>query len=684
MKKKIGFILILSVFILFAFVIFYFKILSPHIAVQEILPDGAVLHFQQKDGSKLIAQFSNTPTWYQWRKINVPVLMKKGDMSEEHVKLAQLVTKYLGPISDSLLLRKFFGRELAITIYPFETKNQESPTIDQMLSQVTIVARLEKGIQFIDFVGRLLGIFKQDFKVEEESYKGFKVTHVHIPALALISSDISYARIQDLLIFGFGDEAARSCIDTYFSKGKSLARDKNFLSAKSQFLENAQTFAYVDLDAFNAKVKGPLLKSLLNDDTKEAQVRAAFQMLEGFHFASLSIAYDATIHVKTNLNFDPQELNTAVSYLSTCQPKQNQTVGFVPARALAYQWSDCVNFGNYWRQLQADVARVKLPDTGFSIEQWKADLEQILKLDIEKDIFPVLGKEQGWVLSSVDFSYTFPLPRLFYFVKVVDQTQAEQVMRALLDQPFILLQPENYKGVDMKYISTPFGEDFQPGYCYLKDYLVLASSRQVLKQILDMLEKPGDSLIGDPTLKQMDLELTQEHNGIFFVRVRELVHEIEKLIVWGNEWFTARTKEIESFRAGSERRIANLRGEVSKSEREVKTLKGQMQNLEEKKNRLIADGGDASLIQAKIDEIQKVLPDKEKSLADIKEKVAGLEQMMKDLEQDELVDPEFVKVVLEQGIKPFLNGLKAVKAIGSKVLFREDSIETEFLINVEP
>src|SRR3989338_6804320 len=113
-----------------------------------------------------------------------------------------------------------------------------------MAGNVSFVTRVGPKVQAAEALAKLFGQFNADFSVKAVKYKGKEIN--------LISSKggsvtIGYIRFGDLIVFGIGEKAGRSAIDTVGRAQKSLSQDKGFTEREENSFEKADSFVFVRL-----------------------------------------------------------------------------------------------------------------------------------------------------------------------------------------------------------------------------------------------------------------------------------------------------------------------------------------------------------------------------------------------------------------------------------------------------
>jgi len=172
------------------------------------------------------------------------------------------------------------------------------------------------------------------------------------------------------------------------------------------------------------------------------------------------------IQAKTQLTYNLKEMKSEQADLLACPAGENRTIHFVPTDILGYQWSNCFKLEHYWRQISDEVKQLDPSQSKIN------EFEGKIGMNVANDILPAFGEEIGGYLKDIQVGGFFPLPEFLLFVEVNNESKAEQLLGRLQQQPLVSLQEENYGGTLIKYLALPLGENIQPGYCFLENYLL--------------------------------------------------------------------------------------------------------------------------------------------------------------------------------------------------------------------
>lgn len=694
--KKILVIVLVIIAVATAGIGFYFYQNNLNkLAIEEVLPQGALAYVRFSDVEKRWTEFKSTKLWRNILAIDIPMLMEKSGLTPKEIEASGYPTlkKILSDPSTSTLFMKFFGREAALGFYPEEIKEFKPDNWKDIASSLVLVFRLGPDMQAAETMSSLMKKLDPALQLTTEEYKKHKITLIEIPQSKI---KVGYVRIKDLLVVGFSDQAARMCVDVVSKEKTSLLEDPAFKRVQAKYLPSAWTVAYANLELIVSDVKELLLLSIDKDTKREDRPLSAEKQSQlkqdidremakaaGFTALGYSAITGSVETSKFDFLYDKDKLDPQIKKMYACAPQENKTIRFVPQNALGYQWSNCFDIKIQWETILKELNDRKIEDAKVpSKEETIAAFEKKLKLSIEGDVLPAFGGEIGGYLSDISMNRTFPFPKLLLFVKIADRAAAQRVLAAVASRPEIVWQKENYKDVQIQYTALPLGEDFLPGYCFLNDYLLLATSRQALKDSIDALNAAGASLDSSAAFKNVNIGLTDKNNSVFFLKSDDLLDRVQKMIEWQVAQAKARAAQQQAFKEGMEKRLEDSKGDLEKEEGELKDFEESLRSMNDQLKNLQSQGSDVAQILTKIDHFEKQIETKKESIQKLEDSQTDIEDTIESF-KEEKANPEMLGFYVQRVVFPILDGLSSYKAIGSKSILTDDGIESTMYIKKE-
>lgn len=669
--KKIIFI-ILTVVLVLALGIIYYQIKIAKLPIERVIPEQAIFYVRVSGIEESLQEFKTTRLWWNIRDIDVQLLLEKSGLNQDEIAQFNIYKPEFFRTVSELLLNKFFGQELALALYPNKISTFEDPeALLDIASNIVLVTRLAPEAEFIEFVSKLLNKCGQKFQTKLEEYKGHQITIVKLTD----KLSFAYVKIRDMLVVSLGKKLVIACLDVVAGDKSSLSKDKDYISTVSQFPRSSQTIAYGNLESFCSN-----LRRLINILPESEQIPAeqkvrlleSFDKIAGLKTLGISSVSGKISSNKVVLTFDKAEMDPAIARACSFKPQKNITINFAPKDIIIYQWSNCFDAKMSWDNFQQELSkRPKEFTPGPSPEDIITGIEEELGKSIESDIIPALSNEIGGFLSDINLDGPVPIPEIVFFVKTKDKSAIKSIIDTLTEKNNLSVQPEEYKDIRIKYILLPFGRSFQPGYCFLDEYLLISTRPKLLKESIDSYNDKSISLAANKDFQAIDFGLTEKNNAAFFLKTDVLLRKVRGVCEWGVSWLSLMSTTLEAYQQKAEQYLDNLRRDIQIEQLELKSLKDNLQLTKEEQ--------EITNLQAKIKEKEEKINLAKK---DLEEKEQELENMIQNSPVAK-IDLSLVRLYLDDVVYPILDGLETNKAIGSRSIFSENTVEAQTFFKVE-
>lgn len=192
-------------------------------------------------------------------------------------------------------------------------------------------------------------------------------------------------------------------------------------------------------------------------------------------------------------------------------------------------------------RVQMDVAGT--PDSARAdsvVAQQLAAVESQLGMDVEDEIVAWIGDEVALSITGVDRTGFFPVPEVALTVAASDVDRARsslaelegvvaETARARASIP-LQWQEESYEGQTIRYAPTPMGEGLSVAYAVTDPFVLLASSRGLVKRMLDARSGRAQGLPSNPEFGTMTEFYPQQASALGFVNLERVLTEVEGMM----------------------------------------------------------------------------------------------------------------------------------------------------------
>ncbi len=685
MKKLV--IIVLCVAVVIVGVGLFYQTQKKGFSIEHVLPQGALVYVRLNDVEKNMREMASMPFWQAIENINYDFLIKQNVISPQQGAMIDLIRTRLSEVLANPLFKKLFGQEVAVAVYPLdrdigalirEMKMFNPQLAEELFSGIFLVTRVDPDVQFAEFLTRSLSQLGGNISQGQVEYKGEIIRTISVSGVGM---KFAFVRLKDLLVMGIGEEAARTSIDVYKKSEPSLTRDPRFMKIQSTFLDPAGIAGYFDFETFIGILRsqaGNLAGLGAGDSGKAMSEKVwdeALSKITGFETFAFSSQLGPIMKFSGHIMIDPEKLDPQYASLHSCPSEVNKTIDFTPRDVLGYQWSNCHDLIYYWKEIKKELAKADTPVSKID------EIEAQIGLSIEKDILPALGDEFGGYLSDIQIGGFFPIPKLLFFVQIKNKTKIQHMLDQLKNQPIAMIQNENYNGVSLTYLALPLGEIVQPGYCFLGDYLLMATSRQLLKDSIDASANTAMSLVANPAFQEIDFGLTDKNRSVQFVRIGKMIEKVKGIIGWSNQWIAAQERKAQAFKAGSEKPLEEVNVKIATQEDELTEMHDTITALEDKIWDLEDKREDITAQQAQLSDLRAQVGAIEMEISDGYERKEELEAILQKGTKN-IPDTALRQSYMNEIINPILESLKSIESYGLRVTSDKDVYESSIFLKV--
>lgn len=637
-----------------------YQIYGPKIAVENVVPGNAVAYLRVANPSQHWQNLAESEFWKNASSIDIPKVLARNNMPAAQIAQVERFQKEMEAFLKNRLTKVLLGREVAVALYAPTPQDQAPQQLDYGMLWVM---RLPFSVQAFKFVDEFLYQGEEDVVTSQEQYAGERVMHVHWKKQDM---SLKYVLLKDLLIIGpeTGKEVY-AAIDAHRGKRESLQRDPNFLFVQSRAYPQADGLFYINTEVFDAFFQ-------------EEKGGSSALSQGGFKSVGLSFLSPGPLaRYKFVVGLDESQVkDPAVQGIFKCTPKDNPSLGFIPADVIGYQWSGCYDFEMIWQRLKGAVKT--MPKTKET--KMIRGVEKRMGGAFETELLPLLSNEAGGYLSDVDTVGMFPYPRLLAFVKIKDTAKAPEVLKNMIQNPLGLIQEEEHNNILIRYMPLSFlGPNMDPAYCFLGDYLLAATSRQLLKKSIDAYSHPMRSLKSDKTFSVFGLEPVSESQSITFMKVGAVAHIAYALLDWRNKYLSSQVNAASAYKQESRQKKSELAQGLAAKKAELKLALKKLQELKAKPvDDLSVD--DLTLLTGSIENLDQQAQELKEDIRTYVSRQDELEGLLASYE----VQMDSAKLFMfnsQQVFVPILKGLETVNAQGLKIMVSGKVIETEFMFN---
>jgi len=222
--------------------------------VEDVFPANPVFYFRASNISQRLEHFTATRFWHDLKALDYKKLaVKMGTPTEAYAGFQRKMAGFFSP-ENQMIFKALFGQEVAVAVYAGESANnfkaatpaEVQKLFTDMAGNIFIATRVGPQMKAAEAMAKLGGQFSKDIAMSTTPYKGKAINLITTKDGSIT---FGYVRLNDFVVMGVGEKAARLAIDVAAKSHKSLSQSESFLKRKRSFVDGADTAGFFELQA---------------------------------------------------------------------------------------------------------------------------------------------------------------------------------------------------------------------------------------------------------------------------------------------------------------------------------------------------------------------------------------------------------------------------------------------------
>ena len=504
---------------------FFVTARSGKVTAADFLPAETLVYVEQRDLGLLLADFKVSRLGRAVTGIDPMKIATDFGLAPEEINKIRDARRLLDDFFNSPIFNEVVGQELTLALLPVPDDALDAPDKTAAGSLLFIV-KPRHNTDLLEMMSSLFSRKLEQTSIQQgmHSIKQYRLEEEKILSVVTVAGYVLAAFDERLVLAG---------LDRYDGKQNTLAQNKEYIRLRHDFID-AKLFAYVSMPALSGQTSR--LAATLDLAQKE-EIQKTLNQWKGWE----GLAFGAwkekgRIRDKAVVLFKKDKLNPLVAKMCSVQPVENKTLAMVPADILGYYWTNTMDMSTLWEMFTQEMK-----DSTEQIKAMEQDVKTFTGVELHQ-LLAMFGSEAVFLLKEVATDGFIPLPNGAVFLKIDKEEDFVKMLQPLLIKMAIPVQSEDYKGVKLNTLGMSLHPGLQPVYALHQGYLVLASTVDLVKKVID-----GGGLAGDALFQQvnqgLNQRLTKVNNSVSFVRVSSLLIMMKELANWGGTMFSMQSPE---------------------------------------------------------------------------------------------------------------------------------------------
>jgi len=522
------------------------RTLSAQENLARLVPDGPIFFKTSVDFEKVWASISQSNFWKQLTSLKV---WEQTEVRAGLENIAQGFSEEVGLELSTENIMSLLGKEIAFALY---AEQGEPPQIKAyLLCRGNPKSTAEEIInKFTNFVKEQAG---DEAEFKDSVYKGTKITSVK-PAEAPVQFEFGF--VDDVLAIGVASAPPelKKIVDLAKGSGNSLADNAQFkriLDATKMTTGRYAGCVYADMRRFG----------LLFGALEQADLPMAMQpMIQGMKQAyTMPIIMGGTSYIDRGVVMKlvtmpvGEVMDELIQLSLKVPPASGSNISYVPENAIAYLGvNNMPDVEKLWPLLQKQWEQ---QGAAAPMNMVFGQIETALGMKLEEDILPWVGTEFAVLFTDLDTKVGFPYPQFALMGKIKDMPKAKAflqkvntIIKELTTETGFKFEKSAYKSYSLNSVTIamplPMPITLTPAYGIVEDFLIVGSSADLVKQMIDTSKGVGRDLANDAAFK--DMNISAKTISTFFFNWARFMDVVKATGAWAVQFFQAQPMMAES------------------------------------------------------------------------------------------------------------------------------------------
>jgi hypothetical protein len=270
------------------------------------------------------------------------------------------------------------------------------------------------------------------------------------------------------------------------------------------------------------------------DESRESS--PLIEHLTGWQDISGTLSYGKGLVVESAMTVDRDSLAEPIRALFECPPVPHKTLALLPRTTMIYASNQGFDLASYISWLRKNLNEHR--NSSIFLDRILQEVREKTGVDVEKEVLPFLGRGVSYAIIDGKKAGGARFPAIQLFVEVKDRPKVEASIRRLLKTPVLRswlkkatvdLTSTQYQGVpitslrwhegkkDSFFISAP-----RPSWSFVDDFLVISTSLESLKEMVDLSQGRGVSMVKDRRFRETRRLFRDRSNGMAYVDLKAI------------------------------------------------------------------------------------------------------------------------------------------------------------------
>ncbi len=489
-------------------------------ALAEMLPADTLISLELINLEENIEKFKTSRLGQKLKETDINAVMRVFDIPAEQIKTFNKGLEDSLAFLDSTTFNELFGRDTIIAMLPFNIRPEQE--IEASLSSLVLVSRTKHGRGMVELFNMFISeqMQAQTHKIDEYEVKAMEIgENIHV----------YYTWVDGLMVSTFDLETMKACLDLQKNGQVSLADNRHYQDLSGRlFTNDSIAFLFNNTKGLYENLVQNITAFADKEDENINEVIEAFKGMEGFDAMAYS-SYDNGGDITWSrglIVFEKSRMKPVYAKMYDFEPEENKTLGMIPENSLVYYWANSLDL-SILREFY--IEKLKIDEAALNDIETKFVANTGVSFD---EVVAAFGTQASFLVTDIKTGGPFPIPVFGFLFQTRDQNTIDKLISTSVKKVQMGLEEEQADGITIKYVILPFGTDVQPAYAFYNGFCVVATNRQLLKEIINV-DKAGGGIADAKAFKDVNKGVPDKTNAISYLKTDVLLDKIQVLAEWG-------------------------------------------------------------------------------------------------------------------------------------------------------
>lgn len=480
------------------------------------LPADTLVYLEQKNGVESLVGFHNSRLGRILSSIDFATVLGEAEVDSKDIELVKKILDVSASLRDNELFQAILGKRLTLALIG---QRQWSPNpshiLDYLKSHMLLISRPGEKIETIE---KLVAQYVDEKNISFVPYGRYTIKRIPISDDEMIAA----AFVDGRLLASLEERVLRESLDLYDKKKNTLKANQEFFNITKE-MDGAGQFLYCSVQALQ-EVAGSLMKTIT--DPTELLALHEISLLKGVNrFSYGGIRQKKILKNRVIISLQSETMDKRIRDMVSTAPSINDSLPYAARDVLLYYWSNSLELQPLWEMFTERVG-----EQSDEVLELQNDISELFGYEVD-DLIEMIGSDIGVMVREKSEELFVPIPDLALFVKLNDAVNGADAIRKAVQHLDITFKKGRYKNIE--YFSwglDPEGS-LQPVYAIHRNYLIIASTLNMLKTIIDTPIN-NTRLIAAKGFRELDPGFQTLNNSVCYIDQARLLRRLQEFVGW--------------------------------------------------------------------------------------------------------------------------------------------------------